>query len=90
MIFCNILNVFTASFDQFNASFLHKTINLLKKYALCLDIIRQFASRVPRKAFFKLIILILNNYNKNNNKLITYFSYSQIWQHIIIIIKKKH
>ncbi len=30
-IFCNIINVFTATFDQFNASLLNKSNNFLKK-----------------------------------------------------------
>ncbi len=29
--FCNIINVFTVTFDQFNASLLNKNINLFKK-----------------------------------------------------------
>ncbi len=30
-IFCNIINVFTATFDQFNASLQKKSINFLQK-----------------------------------------------------------
>ncbi len=30
-IFCNIMNVFTVTLDQFNASLLNKSINFLKK-----------------------------------------------------------
>ncbi len=30
-IFCNIINVFTVTFDQFDASLLNKTINFSKK-----------------------------------------------------------
>ncbi len=30
-IFCNIINVFTVIFDQFNASMLNKNINFFKK-----------------------------------------------------------
>ncbi len=30
-IFCNITNVFTATFDQFNASLMNKSIHLFKK-----------------------------------------------------------
>ncbi len=30
-ILCNILNVFTVTFDQFNTSLLNKTIHFLKK-----------------------------------------------------------
>ncbi len=29
--FCNIINVFTVTFDQFNASLINKSINFLKK-----------------------------------------------------------
>ncbi len=31
-IFCNIINVFTVTFDQFNASLMNKSINLFFKY----------------------------------------------------------
>ncbi len=31
-IFCDIINVFTVTFDQFNASLLNKNINFLKKW----------------------------------------------------------
>ncbi len=30
-IFCNVINVFTVAFDEFNVSLLNKTINFLKK-----------------------------------------------------------
>ncbi len=30
-IFCNIINVFTVTFDHFNVSFLNKSIHFLKK-----------------------------------------------------------
>ncbi len=29
-IFCNIINVFTVTFDQYNASFMNKSIKLIK------------------------------------------------------------
>ncbi len=35
-IFCNILNVFTVTFDQFNASMLNKSINFFKINVLTL------------------------------------------------------
>jgi len=30
-IFCNIIHIFTVTFDQFNASLLNKSINFFKK-----------------------------------------------------------
>ncbi len=30
-IVCNIINVFTVTFDQFNASLIHKSFNFIKK-----------------------------------------------------------
>ncbi len=63
-IYCNIINVFTGTFDQFNASLMNKSVNLLKKKKILLNVsvvsYLEYCAYYKKKAKVKIIIILIN------------------------------